>query len=38
LQKPGNFSRLSSVGLKMADGKEEKKFPADGKEEKKFRS
>jgi hypothetical protein len=26
LQKPGNFSRLSSVGLKMADGKEEKNF------------
>ncbi len=26
-KKPGNFSRLSSVGLKMADGKEEKKFP-----------
>ena len=28
LQKPGNFTRLSSVGLKMADGQGEKKlFP-----------
>jgi hypothetical protein len=26
LQKPGNFSRLSSVGLKMADGQGEKKI------------
>jgi hypothetical protein len=27
LQKPGNFTRLSSVGLKMADGQGEKKIP-----------